>query len=523
MTFLSIKGRLLRPLVALLLVAAPVQAQSLTTTLVATVPDFPTDLTSPPGDASRLFVTVIHEGIYIVDNGTLLPTKFLDLSAEFAANSEGLVGLAFHPNYAVNGRFFVTYTDQFLMSHLVEYTVSADPDLADAGSAIGLITPLQQPDLKHSWNHIEFGPDGMLYIGTGDGGLPPSMQDESQDLGSLLGKMLRLDVDLPAPHIPADNPFVGMAGVREEIWLSGLRNPWRFSFDQLTGDMYIGDVGESSAEEIDFLPASSVGGENFGWKCMEGTTCAPCTCQTPAMLPPIFEYDHAGGCAIIGGQVYRGTAIPGLGGTYFFADLCTGKIWSLRYDGVTVSEFTDRTAELAPTNGSAIQVILSFGQDSAGELYILDRADGEIFRIELDPCPPTPYCSGLPNSAGPGASIGSSGSTLVSNNDFALTCTGVVPNEFGLFYYGASQISAPFGDGLRCVGAGGAGIFRFNPPLLVDGMGDITRAVDFSQPPADAGSGQITGGSTWNFQFWYRDPVGAGFNLSDALNVVFCP
>ena len=522
MTPLSIKGRLLGALVALAL-AAPVQAQSLTTTLVATLPDFPTNLTSPPGDASRLFVTVIHEGVYIIDNGTLLPGKFLDLSSEFAANSEGLVGLAFHPNYAVNGRFFVCYTDQNLTQKLVEYQVSADPDVADAGSAIDLITPFTQPDLKHSWNHIEFGPDGMLYVGTGDGGLPVSLQDESQDLNSLLGKMLRLDVDLSAPYIPIDNPFVGMAGVREEIWLYGLRNPWRFSFDQLTGDLFIADVGESSSEEIDFLPASSTGGENFGWKCMEGTTCAPCTCQTPAMVDPFFEYDHLGGCAIIGGYVYRGSEIPGLEGTYFFADLCTQKIWSLRYDGVTVTEFTDRSTELRPTNGSLIQVVPSFGQDSEGGLYILDRADGEIFKIILDPCPPTNYCTGLANSVGPGATMASSGSTLVANNDFALTCSGLVPNEFGLFYYGPSQISAPFGDGLRCVGSGGVGIFRFNPPQLVNGAGEITRSVDFTAPPADTGAGQITGGSTWNFQFWYRDPVGAGFNLSDGLSVVFCP
>jgi hypothetical protein len=343
--------------------------------------------------------------------------------------------------------------------------------------------------------------------------------------------MLRLDVDIASPFIPADNPFVGVAGINDEIWALGLRNPWRYSFDRATGDLYIADVGQFQIEEISFQPGTSSGGENYGWRCMEGARCtglSGCTCDDDLLTDPIYDYNHsAGRCSITGGFVYRGSAIPGLQGTYFFADYCNGDLFSFRYDSTsgTISEFTDRTAELDPAGTRAINRVTSFGEDAAGELYIVDPSGGEIFKI-VPSCEATNYCTVSPTSVGPGAVIGSSGSASIAVNDFGLIASFAVPNEYGLFFYGPDQIDVPFGDGRLCVGAGGVGLFRLNPPQLVSIFGDVIRPVDFTVPPAGAGAGQILPGSAWNFQFWFRDPTGpggSGFNTSDGLNVLFCP
>ncbi len=309
---------------------APLSAQSLRAIRVTNGIPRPTFLCSPPGESSRLFVIKGRLGVRILRDGVLLPTPFLDLSAELTTN-EGMAGMAFDPDYASNGRFFLAYLDQASTTHLVEYKVSSNPDVADPLSRIELLTPSFHADGVHNWNCVQFGPDGMLYVATGDGQpTTASSGDVAQDLSSLFGKVLRLDVDLPPPYVPPDNPLVGRPGVREELWLWGLRNPWRFSFDAATGDLYLGDVGWSSREEIDFLRAGSGGGWNFGWPCVEGTLCqshAHCSpCSSPRYVPPIHEYVHGQGeCAIILGPVYRGTAIPGTAGHVLLRRLLHGR------------------------------------------------------------------------------------------------------------------------------------------------------------------------------------------------------
>jgi hypothetical protein len=260
------------------------------------------------------------------------------------------------------------------------------------------VLTISQPFANHNGGWIAFGADGYLYIAMGDGGSGNDPGNRAQDITSqLLGKILRIDVngdDFPADTArnyasPSTNPFVGVIG-DDEIWAYGLRNPWRNSFDRLTHDLYIADVGQSAVEEIDFQAASSTGGENYGWRCMEGDRCtgfSGCTCNSPSLVLPIHTYTHTGqNCSITGGYVYRGCAISGLGGTYFFADYCSDKIWSFRFDGVNQTEFTDRTVELTPDIGS-ISSITSFGEDAYGEIYICDQG-GEVFKIIPTDSPP---------------------------------------------------------------------------------------------------------------------------------------
>jgi glucose/arabinose dehydrogenase len=360
-------------------------------------------LTHAPNDASRLFVVQRGGEISIIKDGTLLATPFLDISTRVDTTFEGgLLGMAFHPGYEKNGLFYLNYTRTnggSLTTVIAGFTVSANPDVADAGSAVTVIE-VDQSAANHNGGWIGFGPnDGYLYIPLGDGGFggPGSGGSRAQDLtDQLLGKVLRLDVngdDFPADAmrnyaIPPTNPFVGITG-DDEIWAYGLRNPWRASFDRETGDLWIGDVGAGSREEIDFQPAASAGGENYAWACMEGFICdsnSQCTCPSPTLTLPIHDYAHTLGCAVTGGAVYRGCAIPGLEGTYFFADYCSDMIWSLRYDGSTVSDFQDRTAELDPPDG-ILRDIVCFGEDALGELYVVSLT-GTIHKI-IPAVPPT--------------------------------------------------------------------------------------------------------------------------------------
>jgi glucose/arabinose dehydrogenase len=378
----------------------------LTTELVVSGLDQPHLVTYAPGDFDRLFILEKRGRIRIVKDGVLLSTPFLDIDALvgggiFSFDERGLLGLAFHPDYQNNGFFFVNYTDNSSNTVIARYRVSNDPDIADPGSAMIGMTILQ-PFENHNGGWIEFGPDGYLYIATGDGGSGNDPGNRAQDItDQLLGKILRIDIDgddFPGDPdrnyaIPSDNPFVGVAG-DDEIWAYGLRNPWRNDFDRLTGDLYIADVGQNDWEEIDFQPASSTGGENYGWRCMEGAHCtglSGCDCFDPELVLPIHEYDHGDGCSITGGLVYRGCEIPDLDGTYFFGDYCSARIWSFRYDGVSITDFVERTAELDPVGGPAITDITSFGEDAFGELYICSQ-DGNIFKI-VPADPPAEDCN----------------------------------------------------------------------------------------------------------------------------------
>jgi glucose/arabinose dehydrogenase len=377
---------------ALALTTGAISSQPpLTTVRVAANLARPIYVGSPPGDESRLFVAEQHSGlIRIIKNGELLPTPFLNVRSRILTGSErGLLGLAFHPNYATNGYLYINFTRAGDGATIVaRFTRSAvNPDVGDPNSYFPIVGPVSQPFSNHNAGALAFGLDGYLYIPLGDGGSANDPNCNAQNGQVFLGKILRIDVDGGTPYaVPASNPFVGNPAVLDEIWSLGWRNPWRFSFDRLTGDMYVGDVGQGAREEISFQPASSTGGGNYGWKMMEGTRCnatTACTnpppCNSPLLTLPIHDYLSTGDCAVIGGYVYRGCGIPGLEGTYFFGDYCTGRLASFRYDGTTVTEFTQRTNELRPNVGE-IDNITSFGEDAHGEIYIADL-DGEIFKI----------------------------------------------------------------------------------------------------------------------------------------------
>ncbi|MCY4112926.1 MAG: PQQ-dependent sugar dehydrogenase [Chloroflexi bacterium] len=334
------------------------------------------------GDGTgRLFVIEKEGRIRIVADGQLAPDPFLDITGIVSsrANERGLLGLAFHPDYASNGRFFVNYTQLRGATVVAEYRVSADPDRADPRSAQVLLTQ-DQPFANHNGGMLAFGPDGMLYVALGDGGAAGDPQNHGQRLDTWLGTLLRLDVSEPGVYrVPSDNPFVGVAEARAEIWAYGLRNPWRFSFDRTTGDLYIADVGQNLYEEIDFAPASSSGGENYGWKVMEGFSCfvegSP-ECNSLRFTDPIAVYGRDAGCSVTGGYVYRGSAHPALVGAYVFGDYCSGNVWTLRRDAAGAWQMT--------LQGEIDARITSFGEDEAGELYITDDA-GRLLRLRTVP------------------------------------------------------------------------------------------------------------------------------------------
>ena len=328
---------------------------------------------TPAGDGSgRLFVVEQEGTIRIVRDGRLLPRAFLDIRRRVIDGGElGLLSVAFHPQYARNGRFYVNYTADSgnLQTVIAEYRVSADdPDVADTAERVLLEIP--QPFRNHNGGLNLFGPDGMLYIGMGDGGSGGDPLNNGQRLDTLLGKLLRIDVDGGSPYrVPPDNPFVDRSAARPEIWASGLRNPWRVSFDRATGRLFLGDVGQNRWEEIDLIAK----GGNHGWRIMEGAHCFnPETgCRTTGLILPIAEYGRDLGCSVTGGYVYRGTRIRDLVGRYLFSDYCTGRLWSLRQSGGRwVME------ELRATG----LTVSSFGEDQAGELYVVDHR-GAVYQI----------------------------------------------------------------------------------------------------------------------------------------------
>ena len=334
----------------------------------------PLYLTAPTGDP-RLFVVEQQGRIRMVRNDSLLAAPFLDIIDRVSSGGErGLLSVAFHPRYAENGFFYVDYTDKQGNTRVERYQVSRDATRADPASA-KLILHVDQPYPNHNGGLVVFGPDGMLYIGMGDGGGGGDPRGNGQNPATLLGKLLRIDVDAGDPYaVPRDNPFVGRGGARGEIWATGLRNPWRFAFDRTAGMLYIADVGQNEWEEIDAVRADSAG-VNYGWNIMEGDHCfRPASgCNTAGLERPISEYSHSEGCSITGGYVYRGSRIPALQGHYFYADYCKGWVKSLRSMGGAVTDLREWPF-------GDIGNVLSFGEDAAGELYVLS-ANGRVYRI----------------------------------------------------------------------------------------------------------------------------------------------
>jgi glucose/arabinose dehydrogenase len=338
----------------------------------------PLDLQSAAGDRERLFVVEQAGRIRIVRGGQLVATPFLDIVSRISSGGErGLLGLAFHPQYATNRRFYVNYTDLGGDTNISEFRATS-ADTADPGSE-RIVLEVVQPFANHNGGGLTFGNDGFLYIGLGDGGSGGDPFRNGQSLTTPLGKLLRIDVDRGQPFaVPSDNPFVASPGAFPAIWAYGLRNPWRFAFDRTTGDLFIGDVGQNRLEEIDVGLASRRGGENYGWNVMEGRSCfSPASgCNASGLVLPVLQYDHNTGCSVTGGVVYRGCRIPGYAGTYFYGDFCTGLVRSFRLQGGQVTEERDHSA----TVGRNVSMVSSFGVDVDGEVYVVDY-DGEIHRI----------------------------------------------------------------------------------------------------------------------------------------------
>ncbi|MGZ8450005.1 MAG: PQQ-dependent sugar dehydrogenase [Candidatus Deferrimicrobiaceae bacterium] len=336
------------------------------------------------GDGSgRIFVVEQAGRIRILDNGVVLSTSFLDLASMnpprlVAGGEQGLLSVAFPPGFAAKRYFYVNYTRAPDGATVVaRYRVSAgDANAADpATEEVVLIIP--QPFPNHNGGQLAFGPDGYLYIGMGDGGSGGDPQNNGQTPGTFLGKLLRIDVEsgVQPYKVPPDNPFLLSAGFLPEIWSLGLRNPWRFSFDRLTGDLYIADVGQGAFEEIDVQPAGSTGGQNYGWNIMEGDSCYPpgtVGCNSTGLALPVFVYDHSLGCSVTGGHVYRGSALPSLQGVYLFGDFCSGRIWGIRKNGAAWDNALRADTELT---------ITTFGDDEAGNVYVANFASGELLKI----------------------------------------------------------------------------------------------------------------------------------------------
>jgi glucose/arabinose dehydrogenase len=331
----------------------------------------PTDIRNAGDGSGRLFIVEQPGRIRVLKNGQFNPAPFLDITARVGSrgSEQGLLGLAFHPKFAQNGYFYVNYTDLDGNTHLSRFTASGDS--ADPASEMELLG-VKQPFANHNGGALAFGPDGYLYIGLGDGGSSGDPYDNAQSFGTWLGKILRLDVNTPeTPYgVPMTNPFNDQR--LSEIWALGLRNPWRFSFDAATGDLWIGDVGQNLWEEIDFVPAGSHGGLNFGWNRMEATHPFKGSPQ-PEFTAPVTEYPHGAECSVTGGYVYRGAALPAWQGVYFYGDYCSGKIW-----GLPSPPGPGVQPRLLFETGFKIS---TFGVDEAGELYVADYS-GALYRLE---------------------------------------------------------------------------------------------------------------------------------------------
>ena len=379
------------------------KANDLAVMKVADVPAKALYVTQPKGEVDRLFVLNQKGMVYIIKNGLTLETPFINISDRVhgsltPGSEEGLLGLAFHPDYTKNGYFYLNYVNKNDSSIVSRFSVTNNPNIADKDTE-KIILGLPQPYGNHNGGHLAFGPmDGMLYIGFGDGGKWGDPYNNAQDLNSLLGAILRINVDKGDPYsIPNDNPFINERSKRAEIFCYGLRNPWRFSFDRETNDLLIGDVGQNLWEEVNWLSWKESFGANFGWRIMEGNHCynPEDFCDTTGLIMPVFEYPNnasylkiligmdereATGCSVTGGYVYRGTENPHLWGTYIFGDYCTGRIWSFTLNNGKPVKFQNLRPELKKYSKDVPLFISSFGEDSFGELYVVDYL-GAIYKF----------------------------------------------------------------------------------------------------------------------------------------------
>lgn len=503
-------------------VSVPAQQLKFTPLVTSGVFSRPSGVATPDGDA-RIFVAERISGrVRILDQGVVNPSPYLDLGGMITTTGErGLIGMAFHPQYSTNGFLFVSYTDINGASVVARYTVDPlNANRVDPATAYLIFGPLAQLSIIHKGGCLRFGPDGMLYLSLGDDGYATN----SQDLSVATGKLLRLDVNGPAPHVPLDNPYVGQPAHNEYIWASGLRNPWRFSFDRATGDLWIGDVGESRFDEVNVLSFATSRGANFGWSCFEGTHCtnspqAGCACTNPALIPPIYETAlGTWGCALVGGVVYRGQAWPSLVGRYIFTNWCGGGLRSFRY--VAGEAIAHISYSVTPIGVQAT----SLDEGPGGELFLSDMNSGRIFRIDED-CGGLSFCPAPPNSSGQLSVLGYSGSLGVIDNSFALNGGNLPVGQTGYFLGAQNEgfIANPAGSqGYLCLGS--QNLARFQSQLgQVDSAGQFSAQIDLTSIPANPPVA-VAAGDTWIFQFWHRDAnPGPTSNFSPALMVTFCP
>ena len=338
----------------------------------------PTHITHAGDNSRRLFITEQRGRILLISNGSVSKKPFLDIADRVSCCGErGLLSVVFPPGYKGKGSFYLNYTNRAGDTVVARYRITRNPDRADPESEEIVLT-IRQPYANHNGGQLAFGPDGFLYVGMGDGGSAGDPQNNAQNPSSLLGKMVRIDVESGRkPYaIPPDNPFINDKTYRPEIWAMGLRNPWRFSFDSKTGDMYIADVGQNRFEEINVEPRGSRGGRNYGWNIMEGLHCyAAENCIRNGLTLPVAEYGHDKGCSVTGGLTYNGSRYLLMQGMYLYGDFCSGRIWGLKWSGEKWMQ-----KELNNTGLS----ISTFGQDETGELYVADYGKGNIYRIEAD-------------------------------------------------------------------------------------------------------------------------------------------
>jgi len=396
--------------------------------------DQPVQVTGAGDGSGRLFVVEQEGRIAVVAAGRVLAEPFLDISDRVSCCGErGLLGLAFPPGFSVSRHFYVDYTDIAGETVVSRFSAGSDPNRADPASEEVLLT-IDQPFANHNGGQIAFGPDGYLYIGTGDGGSGGDPNNHAQNPLSLLGKLLRIDVETgdASYRIPPSNPFASGGDHRPEIWALGLRNPWRFAFDGSTGDLFIADVGQNRYEEVNVQPASSRGGENYGWRIMEGLHCFnPDPCDPNGLVLPVVEYDHSLGCSVSGGQVYRGARWPRLDGVYLYGDYCSGRIWGLRRTagGWEHRQLTD--TDLA---------ISAFGVDETGVVLVVDHSSGRLFAV-TDPAVEEPERLVVPAVA----HLTGSGGSQWRNDLAVLNPTGQDASLTLVFHWGGPQLSVAVG------------------------------------------------------------------------------
>lgn len=498
---------------------------------VTSVPQRPTTLVPEPGNPTRLYAANKLGRIYVIESGSLNFSAFMDLSALVNdAGENGLLGMALHPNFANNGFFYLSYTTGTGAgdSIISRFSVSAtNPNQGDPATEQIIFGPRPQTTQGHKAGDLRFGPDGMLYYSLGDGWSGGANVDlRAQDASDPRGSVLRLDVDIPHPHVPVDNPFVGVSGADELIWVLGLRNPWRIGMDEQTGELLVGDVGQSTWEELNWVPSSSLGpplGQmNFGWPCKEGAACfggapAGCNCSNPAFRDPVVAYDHGQGCSITAGTTYRGSAIPGLVGYHVYSDFCTGTIWAKRIVNGAVMSSMDLSSQLGPFSS-----VVSITADADGELYITEHFSGNVTKIVPD-CGSSNYCNAVNNSTGTFGKLGVSGSLSVTDNAFSVLATDLPAGQFAYFIGSRTQglVLAPGGSrGNLCLAGS---IARFTGQLgQSSAAGSFQSTLDLLSFPLSPNVA-VVAGDIWNFQCWYRDlNPNTTSNFSEGLSVLFC-